>query len=137
MKNIFVDTNIFIDLIADRRPFSKFAITIFDKAEKKKVRLYTSSHVFATTHYVLKKYVDEKDLRVILLNLLEYVSLVAVDNDIIKKGLKSKHKDFEDALQIFAAHTVEKIDCIVTRNLKDFKEAGIEVLPPDVVAQII
>lgn len=35
MKNVFVDTNILIDLLADRLPFSKFAIQLFDQAEKK------------------------------------------------------------------------------------------------------
>jgi len=34
MKTVFVDTNILIDLLADRPPFSKFAIEIFNNAEK-------------------------------------------------------------------------------------------------------
>ena len=55
MKKIFVDTNIIVDLIADRKPFSKFAIDLFSKAENKKIRLFTSSHSIATTHYLLKK----------------------------------------------------------------------------------
>ena len=41
MKKIFVDTNLIVDLIADRRPYSKFAIEIFSKAEDKKLKLYT------------------------------------------------------------------------------------------------
>jgi hypothetical protein len=51
--------------------------------------------------------------------------------DILKKGLRSKHKDFEDAIQILCASSIEKIDCIVTRNIKDFKNCEILVLPPD------
>lgn len=131
MKKIFVDTNILVDLIADRRPFSKFAIQLFSKAEEKKIKLYTSSHSIATTHYLLKKYLDEKDLREILINILDYLNIVAIDLDVLKKGLKSKHKDFEDALQIISAYSIEKIDCIVTRNIKDFKESEISVLSPD------
>lgn len=137
MKNVFVDTNIFIDLIADRRPFSKFALEIFSKAERNKVNLYTSSHVFATVHYLLKKYVEESELRGILLNLADYVTIISIDSDIIKKGLKSKHKDFEDAIQILAANSVSKIDCIVTRNIKDFKNSGISVLAPDELVKAI
>lgn len=131
MKKIFVDTNILIDLLADRRPFSKFAISLFEKAENKNISLFVSSHSIATTHYLLKKYVEEKELRVILYNLLEYVQVIPVDMDVIKKGLKSKHKDFEDALQIICAYTIEKIDCIVTRNIRDFKDAEIPVLTPE------
>ena len=131
MKKIFVDTNILVDLIADRRPFSKFAIQIFSKAEEGKIKLYTSSHSIATTHYLLKKYIDEKELRDILHNILDYLNIVAIDQDVIKKGLRSKHKDFEDAIQIISAYSIEKLDCIVTRNIKDFKGSEILVLTPD------
>jgi predicted nucleic acid-binding protein len=131
MKYVFVDTNILIDLLADRPPFSKFAIELFDRAEKKQVNLFTSSHSYATIHYLLKKYIDEAELRTILLSLLDFIELIPVDLDIVKKSLLSKHKDFEDAIQIFAANSLNNIDFIVTRNLKDFKDTGIVVLPPD------
>ncbi|MES2837839.1 MAG: PIN domain-containing protein [Bacteroidota bacterium] len=131
MIKVFVDTNILIDLLADRKPFSKFAIEIFNKAENKKVKLYTSSHSIATTHYLLKKYIEEKELRSILYNLMEYINVISVDTDILKKGLKSKHKDFEDAIQIISAYTVDRIDYIVTRNIKDFKDSEISVISPD------
>ena len=133
MKKVFVDTNILIDLLADRPPFSKFAIQLFDLAEKKKVKLFTSSHAYATTHYLLKKHVPEKTLRELLYSLLDYIDLIGIDGDVIKKGLLSNYKDFEDAIQIIAARSVANLDFIVTRNLKDFKDAGIPVLPPDEV----
>lgn len=131
MKRIFVDTNIIVDLITDRKPFSKFAIDLFNRAEKKKIRLFTSSHSIATTHYLLKKYIDEKNLRSILYDLTDYITIIQIDSEMIQKGLRSKHKDFEDALQINCAYSVEKIDCIVTRNIKDFKDSEITVLTPD------
>ncbi len=131
MKKVFIDTNILVDLIADRRPFSKFAIQLFSKAEERKIKIYTSSHSIATTHYLLKKYIDEKELRDVLHNILDYLNIVAIDIDVIKKGLKSKHKDFEDALQIICAYSIDKLDCIVTRNTKDFKSSEILVLTPD------
>ena len=75
MKSVFVDTNILIDLLASRLPFSKFAIEIFDLAERKQVRLYTSSHSLATTHYLLKKHMGEKELREVLYSLLDFIDL--------------------------------------------------------------
>lgn len=131
MKRVFVDTNIIVDLIADRQPFSKFAIEIFEKAERNEVQLFTSSHSIATTHYLLKKYLEEKKLREVIYNVLEYVQIIAIDQDIIKKGLKSKHKDFEDALQMLCAYNIEKLNYIVTRNIKDFKNSEIPAFPPD------
>jgi predicted nucleic acid-binding protein len=131
MKKVFLDTNIIVDLIADRKPFSKYSIEIFKKAEERKIILFTSSHSIATTHYLLKKYLEEKILRDVLYNLLDYVTVIAVDTDVLKKGLRSKHKDFEDSIQILCASTIEKIDCIVTRNTKDFRDSEILVLTPD------
>ncbi len=131
MKRVFLDTNIIVDLIADRKPFSKYAIEIFQLAEASKLEIFTSSHSIATTHYLLKKYLDEKSLREVLYHLLDFLTVIAVDIDIIKKGLRSNHKDFEDSIQILCASSIEKIDFIITRNGKDFKGSAIPALSPD------
>lgn len=131
MKKVFLDTNILIDLIADRKPFSKFAAQLFQLGEKGEIELFTSSHSIATTHYILKKYVDEQQLREVLFDLLDFLAVVSVDVDVIKKGLKSNHKDFEDSIQIMCASSVSGIDVIITRDLKDFRESEIPVMSPD------
>ena len=131
MKNIFLDTNIIVDLIANRPPFSKYAIELFSLAEDNKIKLYTSSHSLATTHYLLKKYIDEKELRVILHNLLEFITIIPVDLDVLRKSLHSKHKDFEDAVQIYCASSINGMEYIVTRNIKDFKNSEIPALLPN------
>jgi len=46
---LFVDTNIIIDLLADRRPFSNAAFVLFREAKLKKWKLYTSSNSIVTT----------------------------------------------------------------------------------------
>lgn len=137
MKNIFLDTNIIVDLIADRPPFSKYAIELFSLAENNKIKLYTSSHSLATTHYLLKKYIEEKELRVILHNLLEFITIIPVDLDVLRKSLNSNHKDFEDAVQIYCASTINGMEYIVTRNIKDFKNSEIPAfLPNEIVAKL-
>lgn len=116
MKKVFLDTNIIIDLIADRKPFSSFALEIFAQVEPGKRTLFTSSLSIATTHYLLKKYMEEAALREVLHQLLHYVHVVPLEEADIKKGLKSKHKDFEDGLQIICAERIHNLHCIVTRN---------------------
>src|SRR5690606_15116239 len=100
MQHIFVDTNILIDLLSDRRPFSKFALEIFDLARKNKIKLYTASHSFATTHYLLKKYTKEQQLRKIVYSVVHFIESTPIDIAIIKKSQLSNHDDFEDAIQI-------------------------------------
>ena len=131
MLKVFLDTNILIDLIADRKPFSKHAIEIFKSKEENKTHLYTSSHSIVTAHYLLKKYVDEKELRTILFILLDFIEVIPVDLDGLKKGLRSSIKDFEDAVQMQCASSIAGMNYLVTRNLKDFKTSEIEVLSPD------
>lgn len=137
MSNWFVDTNIIIDLISDRKPFSKPAISIFKMAEDGKIGLFTSSHSLATCHYLLKKYTDEKNLREILLKLMDYLTVISVDENILKNGLRSVHKDFEDSIQIFCAATIPDMEGIITRNIKDFKDSHIPALTPDDVCKLL
>ena len=89
--------------------------------------MYASSHSIATTHYLLKKFVEEKKLRKILSELLNFINIISIDDVIIKKSLKSAHKDFEDAIQMNCAYSNPKIECILTRHIKDFKLCEIDV----------
>lgn len=131
MRSIFIDTNVLIDLLVDRKPFSKHAIEIFSLAETKEINLYTSSHTIATTYYVLKKYSDESELRKIFYGLLDFVKIIAVDENVVRKALMSTTKDFEDGIPLMSAITVKKIDSIITRNPKDFKGSTIKIVTPD------
>lgn len=131
MIKVFLDTNIILDLIADRKPFSNHVIEIFKYAEENRIQLFTSSHSIATSHYILKKYVTEKELREILLTLITLLDVAPVDLDVLKKGLRSIHKDFEDAIQMICASSIPGINYIVTRNTKDFKTSELVVLTPD------
>ena len=130
-KNIFLDTNILVDIVANRKPFSKNAIAILDYCQKETIKMHSTSHSIATLHYIAKKIVDEKELRLIIEDLLDAISIIAVTESVLKKSLKSSHKDFEDAIQIVSAQSINEMDCIVTRDLKDYKNAQINVLTPD------
>ena len=73
----------------------------------------------------------KKELRMILFNLLNFIEVIPVDLDGLKKGLRSSIKDFEDAVQMQCASSIAGMNYLVTRNLKDFKTSEIEVLTPD------
>jgi len=129
--NAFLDTNILLDLLADRKPFSKHAIELFRYAEDGSVQLFTSPLSIMNAHYLLKKYVEEGALRTLLDGLLDCLTVLPIDVDVLNKALRSQHKDFEDAVQILCAHGISGNTVIVTRNLSDFKKSEIPVLAPD------
>lgn len=130
-KSIFLDTNILVDIVAKRKIFADNAIAIFNYCENNKIEMFTTSHSIATLHYIAKKIVDEKELRSIIEDLLDTISIIGVSEITLRKSLKSNHKDFEDAIQIVVAQSIIDMDCIVTRDLKDYKNAEISVFTPD------
>ncbi len=131
MRNIFIDINILVDIFANREPFVHKSLSIYNLAIKRKIKLYSSSNTITTLHYILKKSISEEKTRLALEHVIEHVLIIPVDINIIKKSLKTNHKDFEDAIQITSAQSINTIECIVTRDLKDYKNAEINVLSPD------
>lgn len=65
------------------------------------------------------------------------LDVVSMDRDTVMKALNSGFKDFEDALQYFAAHKSGFIDVILTRNVKDYSKSEIGVLTPEAFVKIV
>ncbi len=63
------------------------------------------------------------------MELIQLVDVIAVDKQIIVDALYSDFKDFEDAVQNMSA-IGGAVDCIVTRNVKDYVSSDLEVLAP-------
>ena len=66
-----------------------------------------------------------------LQELSELVDILKVDSNTIKSALISDFKDFEDSIQYFAAQEHKKIDSIITRNIKDYKDSSLPVMTPE------
>jgi len=127
MKKLLVDTNIIIDLLAKREEFYEPAAQLFSLADQKKVELYVCSLSFANAHYILNRQLKESKVREILRKLKVIVQVISLDSKVLDKALNSDFKDFEDAIQYYAAMESD-IDIIITRNLKDFKKSNIPVM---------
>ena len=127
MKNIFLDTNIILDLLANRMPFYTEAAKLFSLADKKKVRLSISALCLADVHYILLKQNPDLEVRNILRKFKVLVNVLPLDNKIADLALNSEFKDFEDAIQYYTAIENDQ-DLIITRNQSDFKESKIPVM---------
>ncbi|PKP45340.1 MAG: PIN domain nuclease [Bacteroidetes bacterium HGW-Bacteroidetes-11] len=137
MKNILLDTNIIIDLLANREPFNQDALRLFSLADRGKVILFTSALSIANVSYVLSKQRNPEDTKQILRKLKLLVRVLSLDEKIINLALNdNEFKDFEDGLQYYSAIENE-IDIIVTRNLKDFENSKLAVMSADQLNKII
>lgn len=133
----FIDTNLILDFLSAREPFAENANLIFNLAYNHEIELFASSQSILTSHYILKKAFAEDKVRASLSEILEIIEVVSVNESILRKALKSKHKDYEDAVQIFCAHSIENLTGIITRNLKDFSTSEIPVFAPDEALNLI
>ena len=127
MEHLFVDTNIVLDLLAQRAEFFQEAQELFTRADLNKVELTISALTFANTHYILSKHLKLEETRKILNKFKVLVNVAPVDDKIIELALASDFKDFEDAIQYYSA-LESKAQLIITRNKKDFKHAKIPIM---------
>ena len=127
----FVDTDVIIDFLVNREPYLQNATLLFDLADKRKIKLYTSSICLNNVHYICRKVLGEKKSRLVITELLEIIDVVSVSGKEIEESLKSDFKDFEDGLQHATAISNNEIKSIITRNIKDFKSSTLPVLTPD------
>jgi len=125
MENVFIDTDVIVDFLTDRKPFSLESAKIFSLIDQKKIKGCVSSLSFSNLYYVLRKFGTHKKVINSLQELSELVDILKVDSEIIKAALTSDFKDFEDSIQYFAAQEQKKVDCIITRNIKDYKDSSL------------
>jgi len=112
---IFVDANVLIDLIDEKRKFHKEAVKFFQNNLGKV--FYTSCDILTTIYYVTSKY---KDPLLDIENLLKFVKVISFSNEEANRAIElmkenSKFKDFEDTIQYVLAKKVEA-DLIVTND---------------------
>ncbi len=130
MKNVFLDTNVLIDFFADRKPFSLEAAKLLNYSLKKKINIYISAVSYNNIYYILRQSCSHTETIKMLAELNEWTEIIDVSKEVIKKSIKSDFKDFEDAIQYNCAKSLTKIECIVTRNTKDFKTSSLPILSP-------
>jgi predicted nucleic acid-binding protein len=137
MKQIFIDTNVIIDFLADRSPFSEYAAILFQLAKDDRIKIYISAISFNNTYYILRKVTSHKKALSLISEIEEYVGIQETNRTILRKAIKSNFSDFEDAIQYFSAVQLGKIDIISTRDLKGFKKSELPVLSPETTIKLL
>ena len=66
MNKVFVDTDVILDLLAQRIPHFHFSAVLFTFAEMKKLELYTTPLILANTFYILRKQLGNDEAKKLL-----------------------------------------------------------------------
>ena len=131
MKKILIDTDVILDFFFDRKPFSENSAIILNMCERKHIIGFVTPVIISNSYYLLRRTAQHDKVIDKLKQLLSIVDVLNMNKKTIESALNSDFKDFEDALQNFAAVSDGEIDVIVTCNIKDSKKSEIAILTPE------
>ena len=128
MRVVF-DTNIVLDLLLDREPFSDEAEILFEMVEEGRIVGILSATTLTTIHYLVSKSKGKKETTKIISSLLKLFEIAGVTRSVLEDALEAKDKDYEDSVLYSAAYH-SGADLIVTRDRSGFANSKVSVMHP-------
>ena len=128
--NILVDTDVLLDLFLNREPFSETAQKIWNLQVDGEVIVHVSAITPINVFYIVNRMHDRETAHYSVNAILKTFHICTVTQTMLIDAANSSFSDFEDAVQYMCALEY-KLDFIVTRNIKDYKETLVPVLLPN------
>ena len=126
---ILIDTNIILDLIQSREPFSENASKIINSCIKKENEGYISAHSLSDIFFILRKDKTVEERKALILNLCSFFIVIPEDKNFYTAVCQNNDwNDLEDGLKMKCAD-FENLDYIVTRDAgKGFNNSPVKVI---------
>ena len=130
-----LNTNVIVDVLQHREPWCADGEALFLAVADDRIEGCITAKQAADIHYFARRQfkgqpnADALARQVLakLLSLFELIDTLAAD---CRQALSIANPDYEDALMMETARR-SGVDCIVTRNPKDFRDTPVPVLAPD------
>lgn len=126
---VFLDTNILLDHLLDREPFSQEAMQLWSMAERRRISGWVSAISFNFVYYIVRREVNETVARLAVSSLRDVFDIATVDAQIIHQAADSSFSDFEDAMQHACAVRCSATH-LITRDLEGFRHSEVPVMSP-------
>ena len=126
---IFIDSDIILDVVFDRKPFVNDSKRILALIEQNLFEGYTSSLIIANCYYIISANVNNKIALKTINKLRSIFKILPFSDKEIGESINSQFKDFEDGIEYFIALN-HGINTIITRNINDYKKAKCSVFMP-------
>ena len=127
--NVFIDTNVLLDVLAKRKPFYEDSATVWTLAEQGKVRGFVSALSFSNVYYIVRRLKDRRTADRAMHILRDTFVPVACDQQVLSQAIDAGMKDSEDAIQYVSALRVEAA-CLISRNPGHFPRSVLSVVTP-------
>lgn len=132
-----VDTCVIIDALQARVPFAEAAQKIFIHSANKQFEGYITAKSVSDIYYLTHRLThSDAETRKILSKLFTLFHLLDTTSLDCRKAISSEISDYEDAIMVETAIRSE-MDCIVTRNVKDYAKSLIRVYEPTEFVSIL
>lgn len=129
--NVLIDTNVVLDAMLSRSPFAEAAQKLFIMAAEEKINAYVTASSITDIYYLLHRHLrDNKRCRQEIFKIIKIFGILDVTGSDCEKALELPMPDYEDAL-LAACAKRGKMECIVTRNVKDFEGSPVKAVLPD------
>ena len=129
---ILLDTDILIDIDLDRQPYSEPASNLIDFVERGTEDACIAWHSVSNLYYLVSPVRGGLSTRDFIVELTRFVSVAITDTESIRYAAALPMSDFEDAMQVAAAHACNA-RYIVTRNIRDYHRSPIPAVSPQQV----
>ena len=128
--DVFIDTNVLIDVLSKRDPFYKSSALVWSLAEKGKINGLVSVISFNNIYYIVRKLRNNRTAERMLILIRDVFDVIALDKQILGQAIDAGFNDFEDAIQ-YASAVHAGVDCLLSRNQKDFPIKDLPVMSPE------
>ncbi len=128
MKALF-DTNVVLDVLLDRHPFSAPTTQLFSEVERGRVQGYLCATTITTVYYLSVKVLGRRLATEAVGKLLQVFEVAPVNRRVLEIALAGEFLDLEDAVIDSSAIAVG-VDALVTRDEKGFASAQTPVFLP-------
>ena len=126
---VLLDTNVVLDVLANREPFAEDAARVLSRIESEEIEGFIAAHTATTLFYLLDEELGTRRASRAIADIVRLVQVVPVDQDRLLHALAMQWDDFEDAVQAACAEKAE-VEFLVTRNESDFKGSSVPILNP-------
>ena len=133
---LFLDINVILDVLAEREPWVEDSAVVLSLLDTSDTDGFVAAHSITTLFYLSSKHLGRERAAAVLLDLLEYLTVIELDQELLLKALSLGWEDVEDAVQGLSAQRA-RADYLVTRNPTDFESISAPVVTPSELVAIL
>ncbi len=132
---VLIDTNIVLDFLQEREPFVENAARLFERIDAGEIEGFIAATTITNIYYIIRRIAGRVVAQDAIAQVLNDLTICAVNLEILEQALALNFEDFEDAVQ-YACAVLHGVDAIVTRDASGFISAEIPVVLPEEIDAI-